>query len=295
MSTLNKVYNVTGRYMSGTEVVGYHLVCSDGTSMEVGKEKAILMTSRGLIENIRVQYGTDNSVIIRGKGVNLNNLPIYDVNKSGFRQNNQPEISNINKKCNNPLNQYKLIKRIMYKTSCVGYVLIDNSGKEIKINRSKMLEIAMNGLVVNAEARKYIPSGKSEAVMTIRGIGVDIKNLPTVFVDPNGNIIDTTKENQKVNLRATQLKRSGILYNSSDNTTLTFSAGDYLIVSITGNFVIIPKDKIGDKIIKSASSGAMCDDYLSNVDKYSIEFLGYNKNKISSTMILKWPVVTMVK
>ena len=143
----NEVYRVTGRYMSGSEVDSYHLVSNTGKVLIANKAKAILLISRGLVENMRVQYsGAD--VIIRGKGVNLNTLPIFDLNKEAFRNNGaMPQVGSTSKTAKqNPLSQYKITKRIMYKTSCIGYMLIDTTGHERKVTKAQAHKLAIEGL-----------------------------------------------------------------------------------------------------------------------------------------------------
>ena len=106
-------YNVTGRYMSGTEVTAYHLVDNNGGYIVASKEKTIYLAGRNLINNMRVQTSGDD-VIIRGRGINLNQLPVYDTNKSTYR-NTQNTSSNYTN-----LSMLKITKRVMYKNSCVG-------------------------------------------------------------------------------------------------------------------------------------------------------------------------------
>ena len=82
----NVLYSVTGRYMDGQKLVAYHLVGEDGSQAQEGKERVIWLIGKGVITNMRLQSGTNGEVIIRGKGVNLNNLPVFDIAKQQFRE-----------------------------------------------------------------------------------------------------------------------------------------------------------------------------------------------------------------
>ena len=282
----NKItYRVTGRYMSGSEVVMYHLLGSNGSEMRVTKDKAILMISRGDIENMRVQYSNDD-VIIRGKGVNLNTLPIYDMNKDKFRANNKPQMGTTTKTAKqNPMSQIRITKRIMFKTTCVGYVVEDTTGKESKINKDNALQLAAKGMIINASASRYTPAGQSNPVMVLRGINCELKSLPTIMVDKAGNEIKS-ENTQGVIVRATRVKKSGILYNESKHTRDTFNSGDYIIVMPSGELRVLGANKAAS--ITSASPAEQAYAATPKDVPYSIEFLGSKKNPLSIQIVQKW-------
>ena len=286
---MNTVYRVTGRYMVGSEIAAYHLVGDNGSTLIVNRDKAILMISRGLIENMRVQYN-GNSVIVRGKGVNLNTLPVFDTNKDRFRGN---KIQRQDKA--NIMSKYTIVKRIMVKTSCVGYVISDISGKELKLNRQKIIEFAIKGLITNAEAKKYTQANEQQPKVVLRGLGCDLRSLPTIIVDMNGNVVDTTKNNQKVILRATQVRKSGILYCDKNNKSKTFYSGDYIVCTVNGGLDVIKNRDAKNILSRAIDKSALCDLYLENLSNYSIEFLGQTKQKLVPSMILKWPIVSVDK
>lgn len=291
----NIIYRVTGRYMAGSEVTEYHLVGSDGSTMRVGKDKAILMISRGLIENMRVQY-SGSDVIIRGKGTNLNTLPIYDIKKDNFRSNNTPAQGTTARTTRqNPMAQYKIIKRIMFKTSCVGYTIQDATGKEVNINSNKAKEMALRGFFINADARKYVPNGETESRIIIRGVGCDLKSLPVILVDQNGNTLDTTNKSQNITVRAYLSPKAGILYNSLKHTKTTFNARDYIICTPNGEIAIMPASVASNRMQLSMNNTAMCDSYFDNLKNFSIEFLGSTRRPITPDIVKKWRIVTIMK
>ena len=141
MSNSRLTFNVTGRYMDGPQVVGYQLVGTDGSQLQVNNDRVIYMIGRGEIENMRIQYSNGN-VIPRGKGINLQKLPIFDVNKNSFRGNEaqQKAASMTNKSDFNTMGQQTITKRIMRGRRVEGYVLTDFQGKEKKLPRSKVIE-----------------------------------------------------------------------------------------------------------------------------------------------------------
>ena len=287
------LYRVTGRYMAGSEVSAYHLNGDDGSNLAVSKEKAILMISRGQIENMRVQYSGDD-VIIRGKGTNLNTLPIFDIKKSNFRDGNSPEHGSSAKTTRqNPMAQYKITKVMMYKTSCVGYVIQDTSGRELRIPRDKAIDFALKGLFINAEASKYRDSSSGDIKVKLRGVGCELRNLDKVLVDQNGNIVDTTKKASSLDVRATKVRKAGIIYNHIKKTKDIFKPGDYLICTPTGAIAVMKNDIAIKSMARSEATTAMCDNYLENLSNFSIEFIGEARNRITGNQVSSWRVVTI--
>lgn len=74
---------------------------------------------------MRIQVGTDGEVILRGKGINLNNLPVYDPNKDKYRNtessqqvaNSSVSVRKSNVANVSPMGQYTITHRIMLKTN----------------------------------------------------------------------------------------------------------------------------------------------------------------------------------
>lgn len=289
---MNSNFKVTGRYMTGSEVTGYHLVDDNGNSLTVSRDKVIVMITRGLIENMRLQYDSNGGVLVRGKGVNILSLPVFDLKTSSFRETNAPKTGVTAKAVvNNPMAQYSVTKRIMYKTSCVGYIITDASGREAKVNREKTYEFALKGLLTNADAQKYIPKGTTTPKIVLRGVGCDLNSLPVIIVDQNGNSVDTTKTNQEITVRATQSRRAGIIYNDAKHQKATFNPGDYIVCTPTGGLNIMPISEARQKMTKSSNTTAICDTYLNGLADFSIEFLGDKRQKITPQMVLRWVIV----
>ena len=297
---VNMSYRVVGRYMTGSTVSGYHLVGIDGSQVKASKERVIYMIGKGLVENMRVQ-SSESGVIVRGKGVNLNTLPVYDLNKDAFRGNKQSQdVANTNvqpKKDSgiNPMGQMEITKRIMYKTTCLGYMVKDRSGKEIKLSRDKVIELAVAKLMSNATVQKYTDNSTGRTKLILRGAGCDLTEIPALVVDETGRIIDPNKVDSTTKMRIVRMKRGGIIYDQVKNKKITFEAGDYLVC---GNNAIIRPVKSIDAAAKfkvdNSKSGAICDVSLENLSNYPIEIFGNHIQTLKPEQVLTWQIVSIV-
>ena len=184
MSRPKVTFNVVGRYMDGSKVVGYQLIDRDGSQLRVNVERVIFMIGRGEIDNMRIQY-VNGIVVPRGKGVNLQKLPVFDIKKQQLRcktnqkttdnvhiiqkqlnqseQQNQTQIkNNDNKSINNSIDystigQQKIIARILKENKVEGYVVQDFSGQIKKLPKSEVIRLASNKIISNAEVLKTNP------------------------------------------------------------------------------------------------------------------------------------------
>ncbi len=175
--TNGMTYSVVGRYMAGSEVNGYHLVGEDGSQAKVSKEQLIFLIGRGVIVNCRVQM-LNGKPLLRGKGVNLNELPIVD-EKHGTIKKGEDTLASKNKPANgaSPLGRLSIVGRIMHRNTCVGYIVKDTGGVERKLSRANVLELAAKKLIANATVQKY------NGQVLLRGVGVDLSLLPSIQAD----------------------------------------------------------------------------------------------------------------
>ena len=92
----NMKYKATGRYMDGKNLIGYHIVAIDDESIQARetRDRIIYLTSRGCIVNMRLQKDDKGDIIIRGKGTNLNNLPVFDIGKEKYRNTDYKQWCN---------------------------------------------------------------------------------------------------------------------------------------------------------------------------------------------------------
>lgn len=295
----NTIYNVTGRYMEGQKIVGYHLLGEDGSQAQETKERVIYLIRKGLISNMRIQMDANNEAIIRGKGINLNNLPVYDLGKQQFR-NNAISQSAANTKVHvkgtvanaNPMGQYKILKRIMYKQNCLGYELQDYSGAITRKKRDAVINLAVQKLISNAVAQKYTKPGETTPRLILRGVECDLGKLPILIVNEKGKIIDPTVELSELTVRSAYMKRSGIIYNKVNNAKIPFKAGDFILCGANGELSIKSRLDVESTYIKDTESQeAICDSYLNNLSDYHIELFGSKPFQLTADMIKAWAIL----
>lgn len=271
---MNKtLYKATGRYMDGQKLVGYHLVGEDGTQLKEGKERIIYLIGKGLIENMRIQNGTDG-LIIRGKGVNLNELPVFDINKGERKRDKDTKFG-----------QYKITKRIMSKNECLGYEVVDYNGKIYKKRRTQILELAEQKLISNATCSR---NGDKQYIL--RGVGCDLSKLPVLIVDNTGNIVDPL-EFKAISVRATFMRGSGVVHDFTNNRKINFKSGDFIVYSAGGILSVISSEELTSRYNKSNTDKAVCDDYLNLASRYGIEIFGKSKIELNADIVRKWPVL----
>lgn len=300
MINQNMMYRVTGRYMEGQKIVGYHLVGEDGSQAQESKEHIIRMINTGRITNMRVQTGSNGEEIIRGKGINLNKLPVYDLAKQQFRDNeasqsaasskvsvNRSNLENINS-----MGQYHITKRIMYKNKCLAYELQDYSGKVTRMQRDKVLKLAVERLIANAVANKVIDKNTGLPILILRGVGVELRNIPSLIMTDNGRIIDPTRDANKI-IRCAFIKYNGILRDEQTGKSSTFKKGDYMICNCAGHIEIKDRDTLENNYIRdTALTVSVGDDYIQE-SRYSIEVFGNNKKFITAEMVKHWYILKM--
>jgi hypothetical protein len=171
-------YSVSGRYMSGSEVTGYHLIGEDGsTQTKVTKEQLILLVDRGLILNCRMQM-YQGKPLLRGKNININDLPVMDERTNQLKRiDGAPAVKPKAGSGAVPLGQIYIIGRIAQGRSIVGYVTKDNGGVERNLSRATVIGLAQKKMLANATVQKY---GEKSI---LRGVGVDLDTLPTISAD----------------------------------------------------------------------------------------------------------------
>lgn len=302
MVNMNIKYNVTGRYMDGQKILAYHLVGADGSQACESKERVIYLIGKGIISNMRTQLGKDGSLIIRGKGINLNTLPVYDNNKNKFRdnglsqaaQNSRVSIDKSNVPNINQMGQYRIIKRIMHKNRCLGYEVQDYSNSVKRFSRDKVIELAIQKLISNAVANKITVNGKIG--VTLRGVDCDLNRLPMLIADSNGNILDPMKNMDKLSIRGASMKRSGVIKDNLRNKTLQFRAGDIIVCDPSGNICVKTKMDINSKYtVATGETQAVCDDYLDNTANYSLEVFGNTPIQLSTAIVKNWVILKPIQ
>jgi 3-polyprenyl-4-hydroxybenzoate decarboxylase len=76
--------NVMGRIMKGARCIGYGLSDSIGNIHDVYREEVIRLIVAGRVTNMmvrRVNTVNGPEIVISGKGLNLNTLPVININR----------------------------------------------------------------------------------------------------------------------------------------------------------------------------------------------------------------------
>lgn len=320
MANMGLTFNVTGRYMNGSQVVGYQLVGQDGSQLQVNSDRIIFMIGRGEINNMRVQYN-DGEVVPRGKGVNLNKLPRFDVTKQQFGGNEASQKAAKITHRNNyaAMGQLEIIKRIMRGKAVEGYVVRDFSGAEKKLPRSKVIELASNKIISNATVSKYNPYKnmtleqarqtprfkqsewdyvqKWGYITRLNGVGVQLDTLPALVILADGQIVDPkdTSSYSKMTIRALCIGRGGTLYNTKNRQHKTFKVGDFIVVLPDGTLTSIDRAEFLKKLkLMSGAKQATCDEFLKNLADYEVELFGMNRSKIQGSAVKSWKIFSYV-
>lgn len=296
-----KKYRVTGRYMDGKNLVGYHIVAVDDESIQSRetRDRIIYLIGHGNIVNMRTQRDENGNIIIRGKETNLNNLPVYDIGKDKYRNTDISQQAanshvNVSKKIEyaNAMGQYRITKRVMFKNNCIGYEIVDYSGKTYRKNRDTIIKLASQRLIANATVQRYNEPGKAETRFIIRGADCDLSKLPILISDEKGNITDPKVNSKGLNIRVAFMKNSGILRENTTGRDIKFKAGDFIVCNADGSLAIVSKEDLANRCTKdSEASSAICDNYLNNVNSYSIEIFGMKPVPMSPKMIKNWVIM----
>lgn len=296
----NIKYEVTGRYMDGQKIIGYHLVGEDGSQAQETRDRVIWLIGKGIISNMRLQVDTNGEVILRGKGINLNKLPVFDPNKNKYRNtemSQQVANSGVSVKKSSvenvsPMGQYTITHRIMYKNRCLGYQLVNYSGAVCRKKREDVIKLAIQKLLSNAVAQRYTRPNSGKPELILRGVNCELGKLPILVVGSDGKIVDPTKSKDRLTVRSAYMKHSGIIHDTIHNTRIPFKAGDFIICEADGTVDIkdrLTVEKIYHKDTESAE--AFCDDYLDTASKCFIEIFGSKPIQLSAAMIKGWVIL----
>ncbi len=156
-------YRLAGRYLEGNEIVGYHLISSNGESLRCKKSDVEKLAERGLIDNCRlIEYNGVN--YIKGVGIRISELPVMNLRTSMMdcAEGSRPQLT--------------ITKRIVNGNNVEGYVVVDQMGKSYRLSKEKVWQLARQKLISNAMAQLC---GKQKI---LRGIGIELRNLPTIQV-----------------------------------------------------------------------------------------------------------------
>lgn len=265
----DSVYMVCGIYKDGTITVAYRLMASNGTIVKKDIEQTEKLIEDGKIHNMRIQI-TNGRKIIRGKGINLNNLSVYDASELDVE------------------NKYELKSRVMHKSKCIGYEIKDSLGSSKIISKAEAMDMIEHGKITNAEIRKV--NNKGKIASAIVGVGYKISQLETIIVS-NGKIVNQKDESENT-CRMYITRRSGILVDKKSGDMQRFRIADALVYSIGGKIQVMDSDDLEKMPLEHNADSDLNIDGCSN---YEIRYSNGKRVQLNNDIVAKWVVCRVVK
>lgn len=165
-------YQIVGRYMSGKEVTAYHLQSiSTGKGGRYTREQVAYLVGREQVTNCMAQIYKDK-LLLRGKGINLDDLPVQQERKDIDQQAPRSEAGSRSQ----TMGKLLLVKAIKSGRNTVGYVVQNDGCGTKRVKRQQVIELAKAGKIANARVQNY--NGKE----LLRGFGCNLDQLPTEII-----------------------------------------------------------------------------------------------------------------
>ncbi len=260
---MGELYMACGVIEDKGHIVAYRLMRSDGKIKISDIKETERLIEIGEINNLRLQNYKDTR-IIRGKGININNLKVYS----------KEDIKTEEKK------RYSIKRKVVKNGKRVGYELEDDKGAVKILNTRDVYNKITNGEVINAEIKVCTVNGKERPA--ISGIGININTIDEIIIGNNG--IVNTENIWENSFRSYRTKSSGIVRNEIDNKLQRFRAGDILAYCINARIYILDGDTEIEKIDRDIDS----DMNLYKCGNYTVEFSSGNRYRLNKEIILKW-------
>lgn len=170
------MFQIVGRYMSGSSVTGYHLQSLEtGKSGKYSKEQVCLLIGRGQITNCDGQIYKD-TVLLRGVNCQIEALPVIQEDGSLSRADGLGRVKR-GTSAQDAVTNVNIVGVIRSGRNNVGYVVANAGGGTYKFARDKVMLLAKEGRIGNARVQMH--NGKA----ILRGIGVDLGSLPVTVID----------------------------------------------------------------------------------------------------------------
>lgn len=186
-------YQIVGRYMNGKEVTAYHLQSIEtGKAGRYSREQVAYLVGRDQVTNCVGQIYQDK-LLLRGKGMSLEDLPVQQEDGTLKRTDN---IGKIRKGTSaaNAMEQWMIVGTLKAGRNTVGYV-VQNAGCGIKkVKRQQVIELAKVGKIGNARVQTY--QGKE----LLRGVGVNLDELPSENINSPADTADTADTHSQKNV-----------------------------------------------------------------------------------------------
>lgn len=177
-------YQIVGRYMNGKEVTAYHLQSIEtGKAGRYSREQVAYLVGRDQVTNCVGQIYKDG-LLLRGKGMSLDSLPIQQEN--GTLKNTE-NIGRVRRgtSATDAMEQFLIVGTLKAGRNTVGYI-IQNAGCGIKrVNRQKVIELARAGKIGNARVQNYKDKQTGQVKVLLRGVDCNLDALPSEEVNIN--------------------------------------------------------------------------------------------------------------
>jgi len=145
---------IVGRYMDGPTVTGYHLLGENGEQRRVSREQLIFLVGKGVITNCKGQFHKDE-VLLRGVGINLNNLPVVNDKTGELRRTENIGRIARGATTEQALTQIMIVGRIVKGNKTVGFTVANAGGQTKDISRKTAEELAEKLKIGNARVQEY--------------------------------------------------------------------------------------------------------------------------------------------
>lgn len=164
-------YQIVGRYMDGKEVTAYHLQSLEtGKAGKYTKDQVYFLVGRDQITNCEGQLYQDK-VLLRGKGMSLEDLPVQQENGTVSRTDNIGRIRR-GASTDDIMTQMIIVGSLVRGRNVVGYVVQNAGGGQATVNRDELITLAREGRIGNARVQRY------QDRLILKGVGVDLSQLP---------------------------------------------------------------------------------------------------------------------
>lgn len=262
---MSEVYMVCGVYKDDNEIIGYRLMGSDGRIRIEDREQTIRMIDNGSIRNMRVQY-YNGEAVLRGKGININNLSIFAKNEM------EADI--------NRHNTYIISRAIVRDNKRVGYEIIGHNGDIKLVSNAILCSMIHENRIDNARLKKVEKGGKK--VTAIVGTGININELEEIVISRNkivtsANIWDNT-------CRAIRMRHSGILRDMKSAKMQRFQSGDYIVYCVNGKMYVVE----AERAVRFIEGNADCDLNINKCEQYIIELSNGDNVSTKAKDVLTW-------
>lgn len=168
-------YQMTGRYLNGTEVTSYHLQnLEGGSSGKFSREQVYYLVGRGQVTNCIGRLGPNGTVQLAGRGMKITDLPTQ---QEDGRINNTEAVGKIRRGETGAavMDKLTIIAQVPEGRRVVAYWL-QNAGKgRIIKSREEVIELAKKNMISNARVQNN--NGK---ILLRAKTGCEINKLPAV-------------------------------------------------------------------------------------------------------------------